>query len=90
MTIFKRWFEKVFVPEVQCFMNQNGLLSKAVILLDNYPAHLLNLKSEDDQIKCYLFPPNMTSKLQLMDYGIINVIKSRYRKKINTKNCSCR
>ena len=55
MKIFERWFKQMFVPEVQNFMNQNGLPPKGVLLLDNCPAHLQHLESDDHQIECF-FP----------------------------------
>ena len=52
-------------------------------VIDNCPAHphIDNLNS----IKLYFVPPNTTSKIQLMDQGVICSLKAKYRKNIARK-----
>ncbi|KAG6924361.1 JRK-like, partial [Chelydra serpentina] len=57
---------------------------KALLLLDNCPAHspVENLFSRDGKIKvCYL-PKNTTSEIQPLDQGIISVFKQNYRREM--------
>ena len=56
---------------------------KAVLLLDNAPAHpnAEKLVSNDGKIKCVFLPPNTTSILQPMDQGVIVACKRQYKKK---------
>ena len=73
--LFKEWFHKIFVPEVQDYLSRNKLPTKAVLLLDNASAHGCEeeLKSSDRLISVIFFPPNTTAILQPLDQ---NVIKS--------------
>ena len=50
---------------------------KIIMLLDNCTPHKVNLKLNN--IKLVFFPPNVTSKLQPLDQGIINEVKKSYR-----------
>lgn len=54
---------------------------KVLLTMDNCRAHditNLNLSS----VRVIFFPPNMTSRLQPLDQGIIRVVKSHYRKRL--------
>ena len=53
-----------------------------MLILDNCPSHTRGLQSEDGNIFCVFLPNNMTATLQPMDYGILNGIKTRYRKNL--------
>lgn len=57
--------------------------SKAVLLLDNAPAHPqleTNLQDDDGNINCYFSPPNSTTLIQPMDQSVIETMKRWYRK----------
>ncbi|QQP42192.1 Uncharacterized protein FKW44_016785 [Caligus rogercresseyi] len=83
--IVSDWFQNVFDPEVRKHqMNVYGLTKenvKAVLLLDNAPAHPSTAKlcSRDGKIKAMFLPPNTTSLIQPMDQGIIESCKRHYR-----------
>ncbi|CAF1023635.1 unnamed protein product [Rotaria sordida] len=51
---------------------------KIILFLDNAPCHPVDV--ELSNIKLQYFPPNTTSKLQLLDQGIIHAFKTHYRK----------
>ena len=52
-----------------------------LLFLDNAPCHP-ELSESLSNIKLQFFPPNMTSKLHLLDQGIIRHVKVIYRKKL--------
>ena len=76
-----------FVPEVRRFQEETMKIPshavKAVLLLDNAPAHHNSEKlvSNDGKVKCIFLPPNTTSILQPMDQGVIVACKRLYKKK---------
>uniref|UniRef100_M3YLK3 JRK like n=1 Tax=Mustela putorius furo TaxID=9669 RepID=M3YLK3_MUSPF len=39
LSIFRQWFDKIFVPQVREYLRSKGLQEKAVLLLDNSPTH---------------------------------------------------
>ncbi len=60
--IFTDWFENQFVPSVKKHLTEKGLPIKALLLLDNAPAHpdVSVLQSKNGSIKAHL-PPNTTA-----------------------------
>ena len=90
--IFSRWFHRHACREI--IHDQTTCLKisrenvKAVILLDNAPAHpcVDELCSKDGKIKVMFLPPNTTSLIQPMDQGIIESCKRFYRSKM-MKEC---
>ncbi|UYV64966.1 hypothetical protein LAZ67_3002583 [Cordylochernes scorpioides] len=54
---------------------------KALLLVDNSPAHPIELISNDGNIKCKFLPPNATSVLQPMDQGVIVAFKRLYKRR---------
>ena len=86
-SIFSDWFFKYFVPAVIKYQTEVlGITRdqiKAVLLLDNAPAHpeAYKLVSECGKIKVMYLPPNTTSLIQPMDQGIISALKRRYTRK---------
>lgn len=80
--IFRKWFFEKFIPQVKTYLAANNLPPKALLLLDNAPAHpdAEILKSEDGNIFVAYFPPNVTSVAQPMDQGVIETMKRFYRK----------
>ena len=61
--IFSEWFNNSFVPTVRKELSKLGLAPKAVLVLDNCPAHpdVDNLFSDDGKIFARFLPPNVTS-----------------------------
>ncbi|GFT06051.1 tigger transposable element-derived protein 4 [Trichonephila clavipes] len=53
---------------------------KVILFVDNCPAHPKDIPTTN--IKIVFLPPTATSKLQLLDQGIIKVVKQKYRKKL--------
>lgn len=82
--VFRDWFNECFVPEVRKFLRRRNLPPKALLVLDNAPGHpnQENLKSKDGLIQIMFLPPNCTPLLQPMDQNVIQVVKSRYKKKL--------
>lgn len=58
---------------------------KIALIVDNCPAHPVHVKSKLKNIELIFFPPNLTSKLQPMDQGVIKNLKLYYRKKLVQK-----
>ena len=55
---------------------------KALLTIDNCPAHPLVESMGLSNLKVVFLPPNMTAVLQPLDQGIIHTFKARYRKEI--------
>nr|XP_014349780.1 PREDICTED: tigger transposable element-derived protein 4-like [Latimeria chalumnae] len=58
----------------------NSAKQKVLLFVDNCPTHPKALSKTLKAIKVVFLPPNMTSKLQPMDQGIIKNLKQNYRK----------
>lgn len=86
-SIFENWFHKEFVPAVRKHLRQQRLEPKALLLLDNCPAHppADNLVSRDGRIRVSYLPKNTTSKIQPLDQGIISTFKMLYRRELVKK-----
>jgi hypothetical protein len=59
---------------------------KVLFFVDNCSAHPKTLLHELKAIQVVFLPPNMTSKLQPMDQGIIKNIKHHYRRSKMQRN----
>lgn len=87
LIIFEDWFFKKFIPSVRQFQEEHLNIPtdevKALLILDNAPAHPLpeKLVSDDGNIRCLFLPPNVTSLLQPMDQGVIAACKKIYVRK---------
>lgn len=81
LSIFRQWFDKIFVPQVREYLRSKGLQEKAVLLLDNSPTHPNEnvLRSDDGQIFAKYLPPNVASSIQPLDQGVIATMKRNYR-----------
>ena len=55
---------------------------KIILFMDNTPCHLESLSEQYSNIKVVFLPKNMTSRLQLLDAGIIRNFKLKYGKKL--------
>ncbi|KAL4103570.1 hypothetical protein QTP88_018931 [Uroleucon formosanum] len=78
-TIYESW---IFDLDKRFFNDKR----KVLLFVDNCSAHPKTLLHELKAILVVFLPPNMTSKLQPMDQGIIKNIKHHYRKSIMQKN----
>ncbi|XP_070531531.1 jerky protein homolog-like [Ptychodera flava] len=82
--LFEEWFFNNFVPSVRCHLTSRGLEPKALLLLDQCPAHPREdrLRTRDGKIRALYLPANTTSLLQPMDQGIIKTFKANYRREL--------
>ena len=80
--IFHAWFHNSFIPTVHKELSSLNLEPKAVLVLDNCPAHPNeeDLISDDGNIITLYLPPNVTSLIQPMDQGVLVGLKHRYKK----------
>ncbi|KAG6934571.1 tigger transposable element derived 5 [Chelydra serpentina] len=83
-SIFEDWFHKTFVPAIQDHLRKLKQEEKALLLMDNCPAHppAENLFSRDGKIKVSYLPKNTTSEIQPLEQSIISVFKQNYRCKM--------
>lgn len=80
--ITKWWFVEVFIP---WYINHHGTKNHCILMLDNCPAHndIVNVLKEDyPWLHIVFYPPNLTSRHQPMDQGIIAILKICYRSAI--------
>ncbi|XP_051783372.1 tigger transposable element-derived protein 1-like isoform X1 [Erpetoichthys calabaricus] len=81
---FVEWVNLVFGPNVKKYLQENNLPLRALLVLDNAPAHPPNL--EDDILEEFKFikvlylPPNTTPILQPMDQQVISNFKKLFTK----------
>ena len=75
--IFSDWFHHHFLPAVKKHLTDRGLSVKALLLLDNAPAHpeATTLMSSDKSITAMFLPPNTTALIQPMDRGVLEAMK---------------
>nr|XP_023656335.1 tigger transposable element-derived protein 1-like isoform X2 [Paramormyrops kingsleyae] len=82
--LFVEWINKVFGPSVKKYLTENGLPLRAVLLMDNAPAHPRTVDSEIsnefDFITIKFLPPNTTPFIQPMDQQVIVNFKKLYMK----------
>ena len=85
--LFEEWVFQEFIPSVRKYLQERKLPEKALLLLDNAPAHPSTdvLQTEDRAIKCLFLPPNTMSLVQLMDQSVLENLKRRYRKELLKK-----
>ena len=83
-TVFSDWFYNDFVPDVKKHQNQKGLDGRALLLLDQCPAHPAaeTLVSRDRKIVVHYLPKNTTALIQPLDQGIIHTFKRNYRREL--------
>uniref|UniRef100_A0A674JY10 HTH CENPB-type domain-containing protein n=1 Tax=Terrapene triunguis TaxID=2587831 RepID=A0A674JY10_9SAUR len=87
LDIFEEWFNKYFVPAVRSHLRRQNLEPKALLLLDNCPAHspVETLTSKDGKIKVSYLPKNTTFKIQPFNQGILATFKMNYHKALVKK-----
>ncbi|XP_064093866.1 tigger transposable element-derived protein 1-like [Macrobrachium nipponense] len=81
---FIDWVNLVFGPSVKKYLKDNNLPLRALLVLDNAPAHPPQIEEEilDEYnfVKVLYPPPNTTSILQPMDQQVISNFKKLYTK----------
>uniref|UniRef100_A0A8C8SRH6 DDE-1 domain-containing protein n=1 Tax=Pelusios castaneus TaxID=367368 RepID=A0A8C8SRH6_9SAUR len=82
---------KAKLPVIYSSSKNKKLEPKALLLLDNCPAHPPSelLVSNDGQIRVLYLPFNTTSKIQPLDQGIIQNFKTNYRGDLVSEMISC-
>lgn len=79
LEIFEEWFHEEFVPKVRAHLASLNQEEKAVLLIDNCPAHPMKLESSDGKIKGLFLPPESSSLIMPMNQGPIAYLKRKYR-----------
>lgn len=82
--IFVDWVNEVFGPSVRKYLSEHNLPQRALLVLDDAPAHPPGLQesiSEDFKfITVKFLPPNMTPLLQPMNQQVVTNFKKLYTK----------
>ena len=73
---FTEWIHEEFAPVVKAYLQEKNLPIKALLVLDNAPAHPPGLENdlvgEYSFIKIKYLPPNTTPLIQPMDQQVIS------------------
>ncbi|GLV33476.1 hypothetical protein CBL_20213 [Carabus blaptoides fortunei] len=81
---FSKWFNVVFGPSVKSYFEKKSLPLKALLIMDNAPAHAPSLQDymlpEFDLITVKFLPSNTTPLIQPMDRQVISNFKKLYTK----------
>lgn len=81
--IFLDWLNVHFISEVKKYLSEKCLPLKALLLIDNAPAHpLKDLQSIDKNFTVLYISPNCTALIQPMDQSVILNIKVTYKKQL--------
>ncbi|XP_064107221.1 tigger transposable element-derived protein 1-like [Macrobrachium nipponense] len=84
MQIFREWICEVFAPSVNKYLKENNLPLKALLILDNAPAHPLDMEyelaDEFSWLKIKFLPPRIASLIQPMVQQVISNFKKLYTK----------
>ncbi|MFS1564304.1 MAG: hypothetical protein ACL7AX_13000 [Candidatus Arsenophonus phytopathogenicus] len=84
-SLFVKWYDECFIPEVKKFQKETlNKTGKVLLILDNAPSHPCPeiLERENGNFAVSFLPPNVTSILQPMDQGVIECLKRLYRKRL--------
>lgn len=83
------WIREVFCPTVKKYLEDKGLPLKALLVMDNAPAHPKDLEDELAEefpwLTVEFLPPNTTALLQPMDQQIVAHFKKLYTKELFQK-----
>ncbi|XP_026470953.1 tigger transposable element-derived protein 1-like [Ctenocephalides felis] len=79
--IFCDWFRTCFVSEVKTYLKKQNLYFKALLVLEDEPAHSRKLEIMHPSIKVTFLPPSITAVLEPMNQGIIQVFKLYYMRR---------
>ncbi|UYV63939.1 hypothetical protein LAZ67_2006082 [Cordylochernes scorpioides] len=84
--LFVEWMNEAFGPAVKKYLSEKKLPLRALLVMDNVPAHPPSLKDhlldEFKFIEVRFFPPNTTPLLQPMDQQVISNFKKIYIKEL--------
>nr|XP_033813649.1 tigger transposable element-derived protein 1-like [Geotrypetes seraphini] len=87
--IFNEWILETFAPAVKKLLLEKELPLKALLILDNAPAHPKDLEEILQEnypfIKVQYLPPNTTSIIQPMDQQVIANFKKLYTRALFNK-----
>ncbi|KAL5146375.1 CENP-B 2 [Glycine soja] len=81
----KAWMTSVLFDEYVRSFDQMMHGRRVLLVVDNCPAHPRNIEGLRN-VELFFLPPNMTSKIQPCDAGIIRVFKMHYRRSDVTRN----
>uniref|UniRef100_UPI00358EFACF tigger transposable element-derived protein 1-like n=1 Tax=Myxine glutinosa TaxID=7769 RepID=UPI00358EFACF len=81
---FTEWIHEKFAPSVKAYLEEKNLPLKALLVMDNAPAHPPGLEEDLEEeysfIKGKFLPPNTTPLIQPMDQQVISNFKKLYTK----------
>ena len=80
----RAWITGLLFEEYVRWLDKQLHGQKILLVVDNYPAHSNNIQGLRN-IELFFLPPNITSKIQLCDAGIIRAFKMYYRKRFYRK-----
>nr|XP_006128720.1 tigger transposable element-derived protein 1-like [Pelodiscus sinensis] len=80
--IFSEWLTLYAIPAWKEYCSKENLDFKILLLIDNAPAHPINLDDMCKKVKVVFLPHNMTSLIQPMDQGAISAFKAYYLRHI--------
>lgn len=81
--LFMDWFVNCFVPSVRQYLISKLLPFKALLLIDNAPAHLETLTLIHPNIEVLFLPSDLTSsRLQPLEQGIPTAFKRYYHRRL--------
>lgn len=80
----RAWMTGVLFEEYVRWLDEQMHGRKILLVVDNCPAHSNNIQGLRN-IELFFLPPNMTSKIQPCDAGIIRAFKMYYRKRFYRK-----
>lgn len=82
-SIFMKWFNECYVPQVEIALRQQDLPLVSVLFVDNFSGHSTMVSSSDWRHVVLFLPPRTTSLIQPLDQEIIANLKNSYRKIID-------
>ncbi|XP_053129291.1 tigger transposable element-derived protein 1-like [Hemicordylus capensis] len=84
--LFVDWVNQVFGPTVRRYLQEKNLPLKAILLMDNAPAHPPGLEEDLAEefkfIRVIFLPPNTTPLIQPMDQQLIANFKKLYMREL--------
>ena len=80
----KAWMTSVLFDEYVRSFDQMMHGRRVLLVVDNCPAHPRNIEGLRN-VELFFLPPNMTSKIQPCDVGIIRAFKMHYRRRFYRK-----
>lgn len=84
--LFTQWMKEVFCPSVRDYLKEKNLPMKALLVMDNAPAHppdvMEDLPLSFRFVQVHFLPPNTTPLLQPMDQQVISNFKKKYTREM--------